>query len=217
MNSRAGRAEIARFFSGRRCLFWFAGLLSALTLMLSDPCNSHKYSDTLATAFFTAMVMACFWEAHVTAIGLDLPSHRALLWQICKYALGTLLALLLAGLAGSVVAMLFVPTYQCYTDRARVSEMLALASDLKTSITERISKTNTLEKAGSGLQVKAQDRVVGGFVTDSGTIVLISENPPAVVTMTPQIVDGKTGESKWTCLGYPQKLMPMMCREELAR
>lgn len=45
------------------------------------------------------------------------------------------------------------------------------------------------------------------------TIYLVSEDPPAVVNLTPHLQDATQGTLQWRCVGYPARTMPGTCRE----
>jgi hypothetical protein len=196
-------------FFGARWVFWL--LLAAPSVILVGNVCSQK--DTAYQFVFPVIVvLACLWEAHVRTL-LDQPSRGwRMLPRLLVRFVGTAWRLLLWMLLASLPVLILIPQYACYTDRARFSEVLLLSSQLKNEITERIQRNKTLEHAGLGLKVQPHGRLIGGLVSDNGVIFLVSEDPAAVVSLTPQLKNATTGELQWTCLGYPTRTMPAQCR-----
>ncbi|HEX4326308.1 MAG TPA: pilin [Burkholderiales bacterium] len=115
-------------------------------------------------------------------------------------------------LALGIAALIFLPSYADYTPRARVSEGILAASGLKQAITERLQSGTAPEKAGAGLTLPRQGVVKGGSVAENGSIYVVLEDPPAVITMRILSIDAATHEPKWECIGWPAKHMPASCR-----
>ena len=201
--------------SPRSCLFWAAGLLSFFSMLLSDACSPKNGYQFLGGVFLSALILLCAWESHVYEIRNVKENRSTRIKFIFKRAFFTLVCTLGIAALGAVAASAFVPAYQCYTDRSRVSEMFRLLSSQREAITERIQTSKTLANSGAGLSIKKQGRIVGGVVTESGTMIAISQDPPAVVMLSPEFIKPESatgkGEVKWTCLGYPEKSMPMSC------
>ena len=204
--------ENTHFFGEKKWGFWSIALLPDGMLLFLEPCG--KNDNSLPTLVLTIMVMACLWEAHVHAMPLHLASRRLLLWNICKRALRTFLSLAVAAIAGSALAGLFLPAYQCYTDRARVTAAIAQTSELRQEIEHRASVAKTLKSTGLGLMLpRLQGKSFSnGFVLENGAIALVIDEPPAALLFTPQLVDVNSGAIQWSCRGYPSKSMPVMCR-----
>jgi len=120
---------------------------------------------------------------------------------------------LLAVVAITILVILASTDYTDYTPRARVSEGLLLAVSLRTEITERIRAGTPPQSAGAGLTITRGGAVKGGTVSENGSIYVVFENPPAVLTMKITNFDPATRQVKWQCLGYPAKVMPASCRE----
>lgn len=157
--------------------------------------------------------MACLWEAHVRTMQRPQVARWLTLWHITRRGLFNLLVYIPWTFVVSVPAIIAVPNYSCYTDRARVSEVLILASDLRNTIADNVRQTKTLDHAGTDLTVPLKGRVVGGMVSDTGTIFMVTEDPPAVIRLTHSISDAGKGTVKWACLGFPTRAMPAQCRE----
>jgi len=112
-----------------------------------------------------------------------------------------------------IAAMIILPSYSDYTPRARVSEGILVATVIKRTIAERLQSGVSPEKVGAGLTVPRQGLVKGGTVAENGSIYVVIEDPPAVVTMRITNIDPATHEAKWECVGWPTKQMPASCRE----
>jgi len=83
------------------------------------------------------------------------------------------------------------------------------ASLNRSEIDKRFELGKTLTNIGRGLQVTPSARVKTGLVTSDGTIVVGSEDPPAIMFFTPVPVDGNL---QWTCRGVPEKYLPQSCK-----
>jgi hypothetical protein len=60
------------------------------------------------------------------------------------------------------------------------------------------------------MKIVTDRRVNGGMVSKDGAIIVESEEPPAVIVLTPEM----KGEAvQWQCRGFPTKYMPATCRE----
>jgi hypothetical protein len=98
--------------------------------------------------------------------------------------------------------------------------MFLLLSSQREEITERIQTSKTVANSGVGMSIKKQGRIVGGVVTESGTMIAISQDPPAVMMLAPEFIKpasaAEKGEVKWTCSGYPDKSVPMSCKQPIA-
>lgn len=212
MNSSTDPAPKFPFFGGHRWVFWIVALLPAVTLLLSFECM--KNGNWPAPMLLTVMMMACLWEAHVQTIRTHSQDRRMWLWQFCKRALKTLLRVAFTGLLPFVLLGLLLPSYACYSDRARVTGAMAETSELRHEIERRASTAKTLKDSGLGLEVSKTEGKFrsNGFVLENGSVVLVLEEPPAAVLFTPQLVDANSGAIEWSCRGYPSKSVPARCR-----
>ena len=129
----------------------------------------------------------------------------------------TLIELMIVVAIIGILAAVALPAYQDYTIRAKVSELVLAASGFKTSVSEKASIDLTLGSAGIGLTVTAAGKVIGGSVSDTGTIVISGSNAAGsvgtavTITLNPTIV-AATGQVTWSCVGNPQKYAPASCR-----
>ena len=219
MNESNTKWRIMRWVNPKSRFFWMVTLSSLMLWVWSTPCQTNNIINYAATTFVTGLVCLCFWESHVHAIQHGGKNKFPLFLQVTRRALIALL-----GVAGSSAAILFIlvlisPHYSCYGDKAKVMEIILMLSNQREEITERIQAAKTVENSGAGIAINKQGCIVDAMVTESGMMVAISQDPPAVVTFTPEYIKpvktAENGEVKWTCVGYPQKAMPMSCRPTL--
>jgi len=198
-------------FGGHRWVFWPIAFLPAVALLLSHHCLEN--GNWPASMLLTVMLMACLWEAHAQALRMGL-AGKGMLSHVCKRTLKTLLSVIFSGLLPFVLLGLLLPSYACYSDRARVTGAMAETSELRHEIERRASTAKTLKDSGLGLEVSKTEGKFrsNGFVLENGSVVLVLEEPPAAVLFTPQLVDANSGAIEWSCRGYPAKSMPTKCR-----
>lgn len=172
---------------------------------LANTCERQPsyYGVALATASFCIAL----WVNHLAIAPIRRFQDAMRLVGIALY---DFFALVIISTIASIPLWIFTPIYQCYTSRAKVSEVVLAASSHRSVISERFEQTHSLRGIGSGMTVVPAGRVKKGIVTSDGVIVLASDDPPAVVFVTPELIDGKLS---WRCSGWPQNIMPMLCRE----
>jgi len=152
----------------------------------------------------TAMVVTAFWAA-VYATAAAYQGWRRWMKVGASVVFDVLCVALLA-----LPFTLFQPTYQCYTERAKVAEMLVVASPYRTAITERAIQRQSLSGVGEGLKIEPMGRVHGGAISANGVITLFSDEPRALVVLRPHF---ENSELKWACEGFPLKAMTVSCRQ----
>jgi hypothetical protein len=173
--------------------------------IFSSPCNTGPYYVLLVMA--TVAVCLSFWINHVALAPLKSVSDWMVLMKRAIYDLCALcIVLILTGLPTAMV----LPAYQCYTDRVKAVEVLLSSSVLKDEITLRALGHGKLEGSGNGLKIELSQRTKGGVVIKDGVIVLVGDDPPVVFMLTPTL---SANEVNWKCLGYPEKNVPLLCKD----
>jgi type IV pilus assembly protein PilA len=127
----------------------------------------------------------------------------------------TLIELMIVVAIIGILAAVALPAYQDYTIRAKVTELMLVASGFRTSITEKYQTDGTLLSAGSGLTVTLAGKLAGGSVSNNGIIIVAgsatgtSVGTIVTITLTPSVSGGTL---VWSCAGSPQKYLPSSCR-----
>jgi type IV pilus assembly protein PilA len=123
--------------------------------------------------------------------------------------------MLIVGIIG-IMAAIALPTYQNFTVRTKVSELLLTASSFKMAVAEKAQDDGALASAGVGLTVVPSGKVSGGSVTNDG-IVTVSGNAATLgvavtITLTPS--RGLDGKVVWVCstAAATFKYVPKQCQ-----
>jgi type IV pilus assembly protein PilA len=113
----------------------------------------------------------------------------------------TLIELMIVVAVIGILAALALPTYQDYTIRAKVSELILAASPYQTTITESAHSNSTLVNSGVGLTVSISGKVTAGLVSDDGVITVAgsgaSIGTAVSILLTPSL--GSNGHVLWVC------------------
>ena len=196
----------ARPLAGAHWSLPVALILIGLILLFSQPCKRGPYYvEYVAVAMSVCLVL---WSHHIVKAPVQSVRSAAAIAGRSLYDLIALMGLLL--LASFPVA-LFVPTYHCFTDRTRASEVLLAGSTLRTEIEANAAKLGALEGAGRGVEFMPSERARAGLVTNDGVIVVVGEDPAVVFMLSPTLSGGAVS---WKCRGFPEKLVPTMCRSK---
>lgn len=128
----------------------------------------------------------------------------------------TLVELMIVVAIIGVLAALALPTYQDYTVRTKVSELILASSSYTHAVTEKFQEnTSATASMGQGITISVLGKIRGGSVTDTGIVTLlgdtssVSVGAPVTVTLTPEVAGGTL---TWSCVGRPAQYMPANCR-----
>jgi hypothetical protein len=162
-----------------------------------------------ASVVLAVLLMAGLWEAHARKLMPGPSSNPALRFRLHHPGSVPVVR------RNSGAAAVCRPACGCqdYTPRARISEIILSTSLVKTEISERYRVTQSLHGSGHGLRPPSGPRVASSMVSEDSVIIVASSDPPAVITMTPEVVkDGEVSKLQWICVGKPAKVMPASCR-----
>jgi type IV pilus assembly protein PilA len=130
----------------------------------------------------------------------------------------TLIELMIVVAIIGILAAVALPAYQDYTTRAKVSELIVMASPAKLAVAETASSLGLLASvtaANSGYSFPGATKHVSGIaITDTTGVVTVTSaipNAPGNIVLTPAVVS--QGQLKWTCSASIQsKFLPSECR-----
>ena len=129
----------------------------------------------------------------------------------------TLIELMLVVGIIAIMASIALPTYQDFTVRTKVAELVLAAGGFRTSVSEKAQQDGgTLLSAGVGLTVTPGGKITGGSVTDDGIITIsgnsVTLGTPVTIVLTPAI--GADSKVTWTCSTNVTafKYVPAQCR-----
>ena len=118
-----------------------------------------------------------------------------------------------------ILAAIALLGYRDYSIRARVSELLLVAGNVKTTIAEYATVNDTLVDSGVGVVVPATGRVTNrssvstdGIITVRGSTATTSVGASVAVVLTPQLQNGRV---IWACStrnSTQWKYVPRECR-----
>jgi type IV pilus assembly protein PilA len=114
----------------------------------------------------------------------------------------TLIELMIVVAIIGILAAIALPAYQDYTIRAKVSELIIMASPYQTTITESAHSNNTLTNSGVGLTVAISGKVVSGSSVTTDGIITIAGSSATIgtavsIVLTPTF--GANGHVVWVC------------------
>lgn len=132
----------------------------------------------------------------------------------------TLIELMIVVAIIGILAAVALPAYQDYTTRAKVSEVLLMASPAKLAVAETTSSLGSLASvtaALSGYSFPGATKYVSGIViTDNTGVVTVTSTVPnatGTIILTPSVVGTGTGQLTWACTSaITKKFLPAECR-----
>ena len=179
---------------------------SALFVTLAQPCREGPFYVELAWLLLSGC--AVLWSNH---LALAPVRNLRQLGTTLLNSIGDAVLLFVWFIVVALPVSIFLPTYQCYTQRVKAGEVALSASALRSAIGEKALARGTLDGVGRGVQFAPSGRAVAGYVSDNGQIIVVGEDPPVAFVLTPTLVDGKV---QWQCRGFPSKVAPGSCRGE---
>ncbi|MBL6752018.1 MAG: pilin, partial [Nevskia sp.] len=165
-------------------------------LCLMDPCSERPAYGLVALAASTAVVL--LWKNHIRLLAA--PPRRRALRIAAGFAIDAM-ALVFLVAAGTFPFVMVMSTVDCYTPRTRVSEAFILADSAQAQIAEHVKQSGTLAGSGKGVTLAVPGKWVdGGYVSENGTVVITTSDPPAFIVLTPHLANGLVA---WDCAGFP--------------
>lgn len=189
---------------GAHWLLSLAIVASAVAMVSSGQCRQGI--DPWGPAWLMCVVCIVIWTNHLQVAPVRSLRAFALVLGRSAWELVKLIAVFCVAF---IPAALVLPTYQCYTDRSKVAEILVATSLQREAIAAHILQRGRVEGAGAGLEFSPSGRAKMGAIRDDGSIVVLSDDPPSALFLTPSI---QATEVKWVCQGVPHKAMPLSCR-----
>ena len=132
----------------------------------------------------------------------------------------TLIELMIVVAIIGILAAVALPAYQDYTTRAKVSEVIVMASPAKLAVAETTSSLGALGSvtaSNNGYTFPGATKYVSGVVVATGGVVTATSTVPnatGTIVLTPTAVGTGTGQLTWVCTtGITKKsLVPAECR-----
>lgn len=175
-------------------------------MAISNPCGPN-YALYSLPGIWLALITVYAWLARESHSGNVVPVRTAILVGFLDT-----LKLLLLSLILLVPFLILTPAYQCYNDRSKVTEGLALAAEKKTFLVEYYSQKHSFDGLVEQTEFSVSRHVDYVSITTSATIVVAGTTPGYILTLSPVIV-GDTIDH-WVCIGVPAKIVPANCRNE---
>jgi len=132
----------------------------------------------------------------------------------------TLIELMIVVAIIGILAAVALPAYQDYTTRAKISEVIVMASPAKLAVAETTSSLGILASvtaSSTGYVFPGATKYVSGIAITDGTGVVTATstvpNAPGTIILTPTEVAAGTGQLTWVCSSaISPKYLPTECR-----
>lgn len=175
--------------------------------LIANPCGDSATLGALWLVSFTALLFILAWSYSIrSTLGPTSAKNISVLFLRAIYEA---LSMALAFMILCVPLLVFMPTYQCYTDRAYNSEILVVVSSAKTEVTDLIKASGGIENDYSHVMAPKHERVDHFQITPNGMILVHAKDPSFTIYLTPNI---KGNDLVWVCKSYPPKASPSLCR-----
>ncbi|WP_420002017.1 pilin [Acinetobacter sp. LF10] len=178
---------------------WVAPIPTALLVFaLLNQCSDNSH-------IFTALVISSiFLSAWTTQYSIAEGKCRSK-WYEYPFSIlydGCFLIVIAA------ISLVFIPPYQCYNDRTKVSEALSSIAQLRSEISNSlIAKKEITQKE---LDNPSSFKNIAYLEVDrTGKILIITATPSVSIRLVPEYKDGAI---EWQCHGRPEKFVPANCR-----
>ena len=132
----------------------------------------------------------------------------------------TLIELMIVVAIIGILAAVALPAYQDYTTRAKISEVIVMASPAKLAVAETTSSLGVLASvtaSNTGYVFPGATKYVSAIaIADTTGIVTATSSVPNAtgdIVLTPTNVGTNTGQLRWTCTSaISPKYLPTECR-----
>ncbi len=126
----------------------------------------------------------------------------------------TLIELMIVVAIIGILAAVALPTYQDFTVRSRVSELMLSASTARTCVTQAYQGAGGAfpTSLATDCSIPPGGRIVSASVNSLGVTVVGNSQVASATIVLSAVVPTGAGTLTWTCSGTPIKYVPTSCR-----